>query len=99
MLIRQRSRHNKELRKCAHLTNCLTPLSGVKSSKSASLRTLERTVLDYLHYHHEKSPRHQWLSLWRQDIPLHLVGGEGKGFVSFGAERTGGSLISRCTSV
>ncbi|GBL82216.1 hypothetical protein AVEN_252403-1 [Araneus ventricosus] len=54
-----------------------------------------------LSYHHEKNPRHQtcgWQSLWKRDIPLHFRG-EGKGFISFSADRTGGSLISLCTSV
>ncbi|GBN02152.1 hypothetical protein AVEN_150587-1 [Araneus ventricosus] len=35
---------NKELRKFAHMSQCLTPLSGVKSSKSASLGILKRPV-------------------------------------------------------
>ncbi|GBM08263.1 hypothetical protein AVEN_82943-1 [Araneus ventricosus] len=46
-------------------------------------------------------PRHQtcrWRSLWKRDIPLRF-GGEGKGFILFGVDRTGGSLISLCTSV
>ncbi|GBM96152.1 hypothetical protein AVEN_128292-1 [Araneus ventricosus] len=40
----------------------------------------------------------RWRSLWKRDIPLHL-GGEGKGIISFGADGTGGSLISLCASV
>ncbi|GBM02445.1 hypothetical protein AVEN_76495-1 [Araneus ventricosus] len=54
-----------------------------------------------LYYRHEKNPRHHtclWRVLWKRDIPLHL-GGEGKGFISFGADRTDGSLVSRCTTV
>ncbi|GBN70071.1 hypothetical protein AVEN_156703-1 [Araneus ventricosus] len=52
-----------------------------------------------LSYRHEKNPRHQtclWRSLWKRDIPLHF-GGEGKGDISFGVDRAGGSLISLCT--
>ncbi|GBN67582.1 hypothetical protein AVEN_144230-1 [Araneus ventricosus] len=52
-----------------------------------------------LSYRHEKNPRHQtclWRSLWKRDIPLHF-GGKEKGFISFGVDRTGGSLISICT--
>ncbi|GBL95621.1 hypothetical protein AVEN_24826-1 [Araneus ventricosus] len=54
-----------------------------------------------LSYRHEKTPRHQtcrWRSLWERDIPLHF-GGEEKGYISFGAAGTGGSLISLGTSV
>ncbi|GBN21035.1 hypothetical protein AVEN_202509-1 [Araneus ventricosus] len=48
---------------------------------------------------YEKKPRHQtgrWRSLWKRDIPLYL-GIEGKGIISFGSVRTGGSFISLCT--
>ncbi|GBN77764.1 hypothetical protein AVEN_200636-1 [Araneus ventricosus] len=58
-------------------------------------------VTELLSYRHDKNPRHQtcrWRSLWKRDIPLHF-GDEGKGFISFGADRTDGSLISLCTSV
>ncbi|GBM97764.1 hypothetical protein AVEN_142040-1 [Araneus ventricosus] len=54
-----------------------------------------------MYYRHEKNPRHQtclWWSLWKRDIPLHF-GGEGKGFISFGLDRTDGSLVSLCTTV
>ncbi|GBO37519.1 hypothetical protein AVEN_238910-1 [Araneus ventricosus] len=53
-----------------------------------------------LSYRREKNLRHQtslWRSLWKRDIPLHF-GSEGKGFISFDADRTGGSLFSLCTS-
>ncbi|GBN89947.1 hypothetical protein AVEN_200417-1 [Araneus ventricosus] len=54
-----------------------------------------------LYYRHKKNPRHQtclWRALWKRDIPLHY-GGDGKGIISFGADRTDGSLVSRCTTV
>ncbi|GBN46213.1 hypothetical protein AVEN_218601-1 [Araneus ventricosus] len=54
-----------------------------------------------LSYGHEKNPRHQtcrWRTLWKRDIPLHFRGEE-KGFISFGEDRIGGSLISLRTSI
>ncbi|GBM71079.1 hypothetical protein AVEN_186648-1 [Araneus ventricosus] len=64
-------------------------------------RNCEGTVWYLLYYRHEKNPRHQtclWRVLWKRDIPLHF-GGEGKVFISFGADRTDGSLYSLCTTV
>ncbi|GBN82416.1 hypothetical protein AVEN_19813-1 [Araneus ventricosus] len=52
-----------------------------------------------LYYCHEKNPRYQtclWRALWKRDTPLHF-GSVGKGFISFGADRTDGSLVSLCT--
>ncbi|GBM60602.1 hypothetical protein AVEN_256317-1, partial [Araneus ventricosus] len=57
--------------------------------------------LHLLYYRPEKNPRHQtclWRALWKRDIPLHF-GGEENAFISFGADRTDGGLLSLCTTV
>ncbi|GBN30169.1 hypothetical protein AVEN_213968-1 [Araneus ventricosus] len=48
-----------------------------------------------------KSPdiRHAGVGRYGNGILHCILGGEGKGFILFGSDRTGGSLISLCTLV
>ncbi|GBN54715.1 hypothetical protein AVEN_61795-1 [Araneus ventricosus] len=69
--------------------------------KRAHQRTLGLSHGHLLYYRHEKSPGLQtcmWRASWKRDIPLHF-GDEGKGLISFGEDRTDGSLVSLCTTV
>ncbi|GBM28917.1 hypothetical protein AVEN_265298-1 [Araneus ventricosus] len=58
----------------------------------SDLRESTVKLISILSCRHEKNPRHhicRWRSLRKRDIPLHF-GEEGKGLISFVADRTSG---------